>query len=1704
MVKSGTVLEFSTQEFKRIARVELGILNAEEIKALSVCEINEVNYIDKTLRQPKENGLSDPRMGPCLKGIRCKTCDGDLNNCPGHFGHMVMAKPVYHFGFVDMVKKVLSCVCYKCSRLKLPEQKKDNTTLKKIEQICKIKAPLKRLNELYKVLKGIKKCYGKKLTENEAEQMLEEDKEDGFSKKEGGCDAVQPNYKELKEEIGIQRVFLDKTADILDTKMYLSAEDALKILEKMTDEDCAKMGFEHKHTRPEHMIITVLPVAPPPVRPTVERAGGATSEDDLTYQYIQILKSNLNLKRAVETGEATHSINDKIKPLQFLVTTLVKNEYAKKSTHKNGRPIKSIRARISGKEGRIRGNLMGKRVDFSARTVISPDPNLQLDQLGVPRSVAGNLTFPETVTKLNKDQLEALVRKDTPWTWPGAKYVIKKNGESYDLRYAKEINLEYGDVVERHIIDGDYVLFNRQPSLHKMSMMAHRIRVLPYSSFRLNLSVTKPYNADFDGDEMNMHVPQTYETKAELKEIMHVPKQIVAPKANQPVMGIEQDSLVGIRLFTRREIFLELDQVMQLMMHLPLDLFEGKIPEPAILKPKKLWTGKQIISLILPKVNLERISSDFPKDDDAVKKEREEACPMDTMVNIVMGELLTGHVDKNTVGSAGGGLVHVIWLEFGSERAKGFLSDAQRVVNNWLAWNAFTVGISDMIATQATLDKIEQILITSVQKVDKIWEDALTEDKLEHQKGKSIMDSFEACVNQELNGARDSCGKELQQNIGASNNVLRMVNAGSKGSLINLCQIIACVGQQNVEGKRIPFGFVKRSLPHFKKHDYSPAAKGFVYNCYVKGLTASEFFFHTMGGREGLIDTACKTSETGYIQRKLVKAIEDVMVKYDGTVRDSRGTIVQFLYGEDGMAGEYIEAQVVDIIKKSNDDLDNEFKIKNMTLLTDSMDEDMHREELREIKAGRDELRTVFEGFEVKQYLPVNVPRIIQHAKSQFKITPKTESDLGVSEVIGMVNDLVEKGLIIVPGEDQISKDSQNNATTFIRHYLRYMLSSKKTIVYHKLTREAFKWVVGQIQYCFQRARSHPGEMVGAIAAQSISEPTTQMTLNTFHNAGVSSKNVTLGVPRVKEILNRATNIKTPSMYIYLKEEYRDEESLRRFLQTTEHTTLRKLALRSQIFYDPDPENTIVSDTNISYVKEFFEMPEDDLDVSRLSPWLLRITLDAKQLIDPILFETLIKKNFKDTFSRGALDLLMISNGFALAMGRNEDPEIRIILKRPNETGLDDEAERLKKIEKDILEMAVSGIPNVKKVYTRLNPSKLVDPITGKLDEKQKETSFETDGTNLKGVFALESVDHRRTITNDIVEINRVLGIEAARKFLLNEIRGVFRGYDIYVNYRHLGVLCDAMCCRGYIMPINRNGINRVDVGPLRKCSFEETLDMLLEAAVFSQSDPLTGISENVMLGQLCRLGTGYFDLVMDYTKFREPKYIPDPTVDIPSGGGMELIMNTSNPMDTPIAMGTPGPYGGNATPTPGRTGAYDYLDAMFTPGPVANMASPMYTPRPLESPGGVGGGNYPFSPGYIPASPRPQEVGGGGWSSLHYNPTSPHYSASNSPSMSSSAGSNKNYSPMSPTYSITSPKYSPSYSPRSPGYTSAHSSNTPSSAHPMGTQQYTPTSPGYKSGMYNPVSPAYEKAIQNQAIEEGEESQEEDEDDEVKPNNNK
>ena len=1059
-------------------------------------------------------------------------------------------------------------------------------------------------------------------------------------------------------------------------------------------------------------------------------------------------------------------------------------------------------------------------------------------------------------------------------------------------------------------------------------------------------------------------------------------------------------------------------------------------------------------------------------------------------------------------------------LENGHEENGKFYGNIQTVVNNWLLLEGHSIGIGDTIADPKTYQDILTTIKKAQSEVNEVIHKAHS-DQLEATPGNTLRQTFENQVNRILNDARDKTGASAKKSLTEFNNFKVMVVAGSKGSDINVSQVIACVGQQNVEGKRIPFGFRKRTLPHFIKDDYGPESRGFVENSYLAGLTPPEFYFHAMGGREGLIDTAVKTAETGYIQRRLIKAMESLMVNYDGTVRNAVGQLIQLRYGEDGLAGEFLEFQSLKTIRLSNPAFEKKYKFDptNDRYVRKLFNDEVLREmvgsselvaeidkEWEQLKTDRASLRQVFPTGNTKVVLPCNLERMIWNAQKIFHINKRHPTDLNPIKVITGVRDLLKK-CIIVRGDDPMSVQANENATMLFQCLIRETFCTKMVAEHHKLSEEAFEWLLGEIESKFNQAQGTPGEMVGAMAAQSIGEPATQMTLNTFHFAGVSSKNVTLGVPRLKEIINISKRPKAPSLTVFLTgPAARDAAKAKIVLCRLEHTTLRKVTANTAIYYDPYPQNTVIAEDQ-EFVNVYYEMP--DFDQSRISPWLLRIELDRKRMTDKALSMEQISEKINAGFGD---DLNCIFND-----DNAEKLVLRIRIMNSGDDDKDgDEQEQADKMEDDMFlrcieanmlsDMTLQGLEAISKVYMHL-------PVPGMNEKKRiiitdngefkpiSEWLLETDGTALMRVLSERDVDPVRTCSNDICEIFSVLGIEAVRKSVENEMNAVLKVYGLYVNYRHLSLLCDVMTSKGHLMAITRHGINRQDTGALMRCSFEETVDVLMDAASHAEVDPMRGVSENIIMGQLPRMGTAAFDLLLDADQCKYGIEIP---MNAGGGGFLGATGMFFGSGASPSAGMTPGmtPWAEGATPAYGTPWSPGMGSGMTPGGPgfspsgasdtsgISPGHSPAWSPSHgspgspaispyMPSPHGLSPGHSPSSPTYAPMSPSMA----GSPSSPGYSPSSPQYSPTSpgySPTSPSYSPTSPSYSPTSPSYSPTSPSYSPtspSYSPTSPSYSPTSPSYSPTSpSYSPTSPSYSPTSPSYSptSPSYSPTSPSY------------------------------
>lgn len=1055
----------------KIIGIQFSILSPDEIRKGSVAEItSKETYISN---KPVINGLFDPRMGVLEPGLICPTDGLDYMQTPGYFGHLELARPVFYIQYLNTIQKVLKCVCFKCSKL----------LISKTKYAQAMKMPNEgRWKYVAELCKGIKRC---------------------GQDSENGCNYLQPNKIKKEGMCSLMAEWQNASTNEEGTSesiiITLTAEIVLKIFTRISDEDVSFMGFSPIWSRPDWMICQVLAVPPPAVRPSVKHDAQQKSEDDLTHILVNIIKSNRTLMEKMENNAPDKVINDWTTVLQYHIASMVDNKLtgANPAAQRSGRPFKSIKDRLNGKGGRMRGNLMAKRVDYSARSVITADPNISIRELGIPMKIAKNITKPVLVNSRNRAFLTKLVING-PDVWPGAKILVRQNGQHVTLRYLdrKSIVLEDGDVVHRHMMDGDPILFNRQPTLHRMSMMCHIAKIMKQGdTFRMNVADTKPYNADFDGDEMNLHMPQDPESESELKNLAAVPYQIISPANNAPIIGIYQDSMLGSDRFTRENLSFSHKDAMNLLM-----MFKRVKVE--MLKDKERITNFDILSQIMPPITLKVNNKqyDYGKDDHGKDKENHETS--NRVVEIIGGKYIRGQIDKGILGAGTKGIIHRVCNDFGNMASSQFIDDLQNVITDYMKQSSFSVGISDLITNHATNEKIVSIIAEKKNEVKNLI-DHVKLGVFENLSGKSNEEEFETKINNILSKAQNEAGREALKSLSKENRFVVMFNAGSKGSEINIQQMTACLGQQNVDNKRIPYGFDHRTLPHYTKYDDSAIARGFVESSYINGLSPQELFFHAMGGRIGLIDTAVKTSTTGYIQRRLIKGLEDLMVNYDMTVRTSKNKIVQFSYGDDSADTIKVENQDLPLVDMSVQDVYSHFAIVEEKTRSSFISGIFTPSAYKRMKKQTEECTTrckavidlmlssrasvVANVFGNKAEKVVRVPvafsHLIQNVLGQQAINQNSIVDITMVEAFDILDRTMEQLKMIV--------FAPPTALFTLLYY--YYLSPKDLLLHKRFNKKALEILMMNILLAYKRSIVAPGEMVGMIAAQSIGEPTTQM-----------------------------------------------------------------------------------------------------------------------------------------------------------------------------------------------------------------------------------------------------------------------------------------------------------------------------------------------------------------------------------------------------------------------------------------------------------------------------------------------------------------------------------------------------------------------------------------------------------------------------------
>ncbi|XP_077289293.1 RNA polymerase I subunit RpI1 [Arctopsyche grandis] len=1279
--------------------IHFSIFSSQEIKELSVTKISTPLTFD-SLGHPITGGLYDPLLGPINdKDNPCGTCFRTLTSCPGHFGHIELPMPVVNPLFHKTIYTLLSNSCLICHKFQLSSNVKNLLGLKlqlidaglitdaldvdflmpeliksNVEDIFECKS-LKK----YVQLLNDKNLHLQSFSNKNSYKIYDKFLNDAIrSIKNKAClYCKQPLFKISKLNNKLTYAIYNTENNKLTKKVTSLMPDVSRDhLRELWNNDRQIMQLivpvlkSIKSDQPmDIFFLDIIPVPPPAVRPC-NILKSQVIEHPQTQVYKTILKAGFVIRTItqylqIEMGvvsEEEQMMSDESKFVvksafgdstleklhntwqeqQSAVDCLISNE----GTGKGEQGLKQI---IEKKDGVIRLHMMGKRVNFAARSVITPDPNISIGEIGIPEAFAMKLTYPVPVTSWNVDEMRKMVING-PEKHPGAVKIEDQSGKvisipSWDSKKRESLamrlltpdeNKDAGvKIVHRHLINGDVLLLNRQPTLHKPSIMAHKARVLKgEKTLRMHYANCKSYNADFDGDEMNAHFPQNEIARSEGYHIMNVNNQYLVPKDGTPLSGLIQDHVIsGVALTVRGKFFTKADYqqlVFQSLSHLQKKII---LLPPTILKPCQLWSGKQVISTLIINITPEKktpitligiakISSkawqrslqQWHKASGTIFSNS--STMSESEVIIRNGELLSGVLDKAHFGATPYGLVHSFFELYGGNYSSTLLSSLAKLFTYFLQWEGFTLGVKDILVVPLAdqtrskiIKKCRAIGNSTAAEAVGLDPDTETEELVKALEIAASKDSkFKALLDRKYKSALDKFTNDINKTclpLGLlmqfpSNNLQLMVQSGAKGSTVNTMQISCLLGQIELEGKRPPLMVSGRSLPSFPPFETSPRAGGFIDGRFMTGIQPQEFFFHCMAGREGLIDTAVKTSKSGYLQRCLIKHLEGIAIKYDMTVRDSDNSIVQFAYGEDGM----------DVCKSQ---FFNEKHLKFLDLNTNSI---LNIDTINKLKEGTDLKKIEKHNKSIKKW------------NKKFKNQPKRSSPFTVFSDEFKDSIDVENSRKGYDGRDALTCsliDAWNNASGEIKQSYNDKYGKKCPdpiatvlrpdhnfgVINEKLAKLVDDYLKKRddllnIDTQFISSASEfkdvmsmkaieslavPGEPVGLLAAQSIGEPSTQMTLNTFHFAGRGDMNVTLGIPRLREILMMASlNLKTPSMDIPFLKDLPDftknaEKLQRKLCRITVENILHKIDVHSELRILPSKE--------IAYALTFHFLPRN-------------------------------------------------------------------------------------------------------------------------------------------------------------------------------------------------------------------------------------------------------------------------------------------------------------------------------------------------------------------------------------------------------------------------------------------------------------------------------------------------------------------------------
>lgn len=970
--------------------------------------------------------------------------------------------------------------------------------------------------------------------------------------------------------------------------------------------------------------------------------------------------------------------------------------------------------------------------------------------------------------------------------------------------------------------------------------------------------------------EMNIHLAQSIQARNELKRIANVQYQIVGAKDSSPIIGCQQDTLSGAYMLTDPSTKIKGWEVANILCTTTSDTkFD--------IKMDKEYSGHEIFSHIIP-VGINNTKKSGDK----------------ITFQISNGKLTVGYLDKSSLSFAKNSIIHFIWDKFGPNKTRRFIDDSQRLVLSYLLIRGETVGFKDCLLEQKMEDQIQQIIN------QKILESKYAITQYENETDQLSNETIENALVSELGAVQANIGQILMSHLKIDNNFWAMAKSGAKGASTNIAQISGVLGQNNVEGTRFKKKVEGRSLIYWHRDDDTPEARGFINNSFLSGLRGFEFFYNAAAGREGLIDTAIRTAQTGYIQRQLIKGLEDLSIRYDGTNRNARGIVIQTVYGENGINQATQTELQLNILA-----MDNKTLAENLTFSADQIKRmekalkisakelnEFNSKHLTKLKNLRDEMRQNqmralinYKIMEEKYVLPVNLFRITEDYSNRKELI-ELKPEYIEQAIEEFLSDYDNRIITSLKPEDKYMKQADRKIKFLLEVALNEYLAPVKCIFEYGLSKKDFDTMMKEIKLSYIKAIVEPGEMVGIIAAQSVGEPTSQLTLNTKHFAGVASKgSANMGVNRILELLHYSKNIKTPQMTIYFKDPYaNDRGALNKVISYFKYLSIRQLISSAEVYYDLGLNDELGKKIKGDNVSGPFFVNNQKAEISSL-PFVFRIRFDIEKLLDKETTLLDIKTKFISHWYKNYTNLKNLSKSekevisrisrCAILSNSTTDKE-QIIHIRFNMSSFNYNiiTEFLRMVFDDI---TLKGIDNIQGLDVSQERVMKFDKETGEAKADKEYVVF-TSGINFEKMRLMKGIDFTRTRCNDIGTTLRLYGIEATRQILLNELTETYKAAGANINQNHLSLLVDQMCHLGEIVSIDRHGLSKIDMDPIARASFEKTMDHFVNAAIFNEKDSMKSVSSRIAIGRVIPGGTGGFDLLLDTKKLENSEYTEDET----------------------------------------------------------------------------------------------------------------------------------------------------------------------------------------------------------------------------------